>query len=1209
MAAYGVPDNHEIIEIERLRRLSVTDELTGLLNRRYFFNRLSQEISKSKRNKRPFSLLILDVDHFKEINDNYGHLEGDEVLRLISKAVLNSVRDMDIVTRYAGDEFIAILPEAQKEDALPVAYRILEETRKLTFTNAKTGTTFSVGLSIGLSTFPDDGSTATELIEKADRGLYSAKQGGRNRVGTTDEELAQAEKEIVFDGKIPNFIGRKEELERLRELYQSAANHELQVVLIAGEAGVGKTRLVNEFYSLITRENVQFLKGTCFDTKIPMPYQPFREALAGFIERDDYYGYSILRSLPESAKIEILKIIQGLDTKRLDITSSMPLDPVQDEYRLFDGIYQIFKKISEKGPIILLLDDIQWADVASLELFSYIVRNGHKDRMMLCLTYRPDEIMDGNVEKGVMASTLHKLSRVHRLERLTLSTFSKDHVAEMLNSIFKPYPCPKKLVDLVFMETEGNPFFVEELLKSLIENKLLEYNDSQIVLKSPETIKLPSSIKALVRDRIEKLPQELQELLVIAGTIGQEFSLKLLSVATGKNEGHIQDILDIGIDSNIIKEDFSASEEKFSFTHCKIKEVLYYSLRESKRERLHHKIAQAMEIVYYSTIEKHYEAIAQHYYLSRNKEKAFIYMLKCARKAKESYATYEAISYFTKTVDIYESFPDESKQQFSADYPFIALSLGNLYNIIGEYEKSLSWLEVAQKHNPDLYEVYISLGELLIKKGDYEKALEYFTIGLEKTTSEHALASIETNMSYVYFRISDFNKSEELAKKAIARLEKQNISLVTAEAYKNLGTVYYAKGMYAQAIHFYSKSLDISIQLNDKRAIANSYNNLGSVYYRKNDYDKALDHLQKCLSIREEIGDKSGIVYSYNNIGNIYYNRGEYENAEKYYLQCLEISTEIGEQAAITASHNNLGNVYLAKEQFNEASTHYFKALEISEKIGEKSSIARGYTGLGNVFFNTNEFQKAYEFYHKCYDVRELIGDKSGMAFACIHMAFSSISLGNFSDSKEFFARSSQLKDEIGDPQGSLTIQNQLIRLYMLLENYAEAKELLFAGLKKAQHLDLSEMLAEIWGLFTLLYIAENDGDSARKALLSMEKFAHAVQSTIPVLNFISFVKGKYALFCGYDKKALPLFERALKYRRIKTSDIEYGEIMLDYATALVHLNRFEEASEKLQAAEDFFKKIAMKNVLTRIKNLKKSIAAETSASPDQQNAEKISTQ
>ncbi|MEW6536266.1 MAG: tetratricopeptide repeat protein [Candidatus Auribacterota bacterium] len=1190
---YGVPENYdELNEIARLRRLSVTDELTGLLNRRYFFNRLSQEISKSKRNNRPFSLLILDVDHFKEINDTYGHLEGDEVLRVISNVLVQCVREMDIVTRYAGDEFIAILPEAIKEDAIPVAHRILEETRKLEFSNPKVaGATFTVAVSVGLSTFPHDGQTANELIEHADLGLYAAKQGGRNRVCCGSVSTEPAEPAISFDGIIPRFIGRSEEIRQLEEIYHRALEGNLQVVFVAGEAGVGKTRLVEEFLSRLNKDKIQLLKGTCFDTKIPMPYQPFREALASFIERDTYFGYALLRSLSEALKIEVLKVIPNLDTKRLGITSaSMGLDPVQDEYRLFDGIYQIMKKISQKGPLVLFLDDLQWADLASLELFSYIVRNGRNDRIMICITFRPEEIIDGNIERGSMASVIHKLSRVHRLDRINVTPLSKNHVAEMLSTVFHPHTCPKELIELVVNETEGNPFFIEELLKTLIENKDIKFEKNHLTIKPAETITLPSSVRDLVLDRIDKLPEELQEILTIAATIGQEFSLPLLSFITGKNEGHIQDILDNGMDANIIKEDFSSAEEKFSFTHCKIREVLYYSLRESKRERLHMKIAHALERLFHNELPNHYEDLAQHYYVTREKEKAFTYMLLCARKVQESYAIHESISYYMKAVSLYDNFSSELQFLHRDDFASITLALGTLFNITGEYEIALKWLNTCREIKDDSHEVYLSLGELHVKRGDYDKAMEMFKIALEKTTLNTALANIETNMSYVYFRVSNFNESERLAKKAIERLQDKALSLVTSEAYKNLGTVYYAKGHFAQAIEYYTKSLEISTLLNDKRSIANSYNNLGSVYYRQNNFDKALDHLQKCLVIREEIGDKSGIVYSYNNIGNIHYNLTDYDNAEKYYSQCLAISNEIGEQAAIIASYNNLGNVYLATEDFTSAAEHYQHSLELSEKIGEKASIARAYTGLGNVYINTNDYLKAYDYYQKCFVIREQIGDMSGMAFASIHMAFASISVGNFEKAEHHFITSGKLKEQINDLPGRLTIINQLIRLYLYTGKNDNARELLVEALDLARLLDQAEMLAETWGLYAILHINDGDTEKAKKAMHTMDKFANSISLTIPVSNFTSFVQGKYELAAHHYKQSLPLFERALKHRRVKNSDVEYGQIMLDFASALIHLQRYAEAAEKLHIAQDFFSKISMKEKLETIQEMKTSI-------------------
>jgi len=702
---------------------------------------------------------------------------------------------------------------------------------------------------------------------------------------------------------------------------------------------------------------------------------------------------------------------------------------------------------------------------------------------------------------------------------------------------------------------------------------------------------MPSSIRDLVMDRIEKLADELQEILMTAAAIGQEFSLKLLSVISDKNEGHIQDILDNGIDTNIIKEDFATSEEKFSFTHCKMREVLYYSVRESKRERLHLKIAKAMQKLYHNNLGKHYEDLAQHYYLSRDKKNAFKYMMLCGQKVQESYATHDAISYFNKTISIYGKFSDELKETFKIDYTTVILALGKLYNITGEYEKALHWLSLAADLDPNLYEAYLSSGEVYVKKGNYEKALDNFKTAMSKTNSDHALASIETNMSYVYFRMSDFNESEKLAKKAIKQLEDKKISLVSAEAYKNLGTVYYAKGIFPQAITYYSKSLEISTLLNDKRAIANSYNNLGSVYYRKNEYDKAIDHLEKCLEIREEIGDKSGIVYSYNNIGNVYYNREEYKNAEKYYLQCLNISKEIGEQAAITASHNNLANVYLARESFNDAEDHYQKSLEISEKIGEKSGVARAYTGLGNVCINKNNPEQAYEYYEKCYEIRKIIGDSSGMAFTGIHMAFVSVSLGDFKKAEQHFKQSGKLKKALGDYEGMLTISNQLTRLYIFSDNYEEAKKLLDASLGKAQSMNLSESLAEIWGLYSLLYIYTNKNKAdVKKSLQTMENFIHTIKPSLPISNFVSFVRAKYAIYSGDYKKALPLLDNSLNYRSVQNSDIEYGCIMLEYAIALTRLKRFAEASEKLHTAETFFTNISMKNKLEEISQLRKAM-------------------
>jgi two-component system, cell cycle response regulator len=164
---------------QEAQRLSVTDGLTGLSNYRYFQQAISREIERAVRFARPMGLLMLDLDHFKNVNDSHGHQVGDAVLIEIAERVRAEVREVDLVARYGGEEFTVVLPETDRGGAEHIAQRICERVRGRPLHAA--GVELRVTVSIGVAVLPDDGTTPSALIRAADEALYAAKAAGRDR--------------------------------------------------------------------------------------------------------------------------------------------------------------------------------------------------------------------------------------------------------------------------------------------------------------------------------------------------------------------------------------------------------------------------------------------------------------------------------------------------------------------------------------------------------------------------------------------------------------------------------------------------------------------------------------------------------------------------------------------------------------------------------------------------------------------------------------------------------------------------------------------------------------------------------------------------------------------------------------------------------------------------------------------------------------------
>jgi len=176
----------KVKEIKEMREeavfLSYTDDLTGIYNHRFLIGQLTREVERHKRYSTPLSLLMIDIDFFKHYNDTNGHLAGDQVLKAIAILIQRGVRQTDIVSRYGGEEFSAILTNTGKEGAFEIAERVRKNVADTRFPNESAQPNKDLTISVGVATFSPRISTLTDLIREADHALYRAKKGGRNRI-------------------------------------------------------------------------------------------------------------------------------------------------------------------------------------------------------------------------------------------------------------------------------------------------------------------------------------------------------------------------------------------------------------------------------------------------------------------------------------------------------------------------------------------------------------------------------------------------------------------------------------------------------------------------------------------------------------------------------------------------------------------------------------------------------------------------------------------------------------------------------------------------------------------------------------------------------------------------------------------------------------------------------------------------------------------
>lgn len=638
-------NNMEIFSIydqATLQRLVITDELTGLYNRRHFRQYLDYLKSEEGEEKLRFALIFLDIDNFKMYNDNYGHSCGDKILIEVAKILNKVVGDKGIVFRYAGDEFTIILPREAAGQAAKICEEIVNDL-ELEFPYKDFSSDLGkITMSAGYAYYPEEGGTFSEIIDIADKALYYAKKEGKGiyyggkGVAQVLERMKNNWPPVVYS---KDLVGREKELNQLRELVLDSRNGIGQVILIEGEAGVGKSRLMRHFAKSLRAGDYNIIIGECSNSTVMIPYHPFREGLSHCFEAKDPRMLQCYRSLDKVYRKELIKFIPSF--MRYETQEKIAADGEIDKFMLYQSILNLLVSLSKQLPIILILDDIHWADEASLNLIVYLAKQLENERILICTCFREEEAPNSNFYHLIKG-----MSRESKVKHMTLERLTREHLSLMIDKIFEPYKLSEEFKKWVHDESEGNPFYAEEIIKSLLEEGKITKKDSQAIVENYKKFSLPHSIKELILRRILRLSINEQRILGYASVIGQEFQLDLLYKLLEEDESYVLDVLEKARKAFIIKELHEGGAERFTFYHNKIRETIYLEMGFIRRKKLHLRLAELLEQLYSDNLEEVVETIAFHYDKAQKYDKAYKFSLWAAEKAIHLHSYKQAIRYY-----------------------------------------------------------------------------------------------------------------------------------------------------------------------------------------------------------------------------------------------------------------------------------------------------------------------------------------------------------------------------------------------------------------------------------------------------------------------------------------------------------------------------------------------------------------------------------
>ncbi len=447
-----------------------------------------------------------------------------------------------------------------------------------------------------------------------------------------------------------SYVGRVEERAGIAEAMVLARDGARQVVLLSGEPGIGKTRLASFAAHQAHAEGFVVCWGSCSE-ELAVPYEPWIEVCSQIVE---HAPQELLERHCKRHGGELSRFVRTLGERVDELPSPQTSDPETERYLLFSAVAALLEQVAQSAPVCLVLDDLHWADGQSVALLKHVVRTAEQEALQVIATYRDSDLGKDHPLGAVLAD----LRSVDGVQRIALHGLGSDEVAEIMTSA-AGHELDEDILRLaqeIATETDGNPFFVGEILRGLWESGALIFDEDsgRWSVDRSGAIALPESVREVIERRVERLGQDTLEVLRLAAVIGRVFDVELLESMLEIDESQLLDQLEAAVAASLLAE----SDERvgqFHFAHALINQTLYEGLGATRRARMHQRVAQALEDLYGEDPGDRLSELALHWRLaaaSVDKAKAAGYAVRAGQRALQSLAPAEAAKLFADAVEL-----------------------------------------------------------------------------------------------------------------------------------------------------------------------------------------------------------------------------------------------------------------------------------------------------------------------------------------------------------------------------------------------------------------------------------------------------------------------------------------------------------------------------------------------------------------------------
>jgi len=983
---------------------------------------LAAGITEAER--RPVTVLFADVVGFTGLAERLDPEELRSVMMSCFQALAEEIRYYDgFIEKFIGDAILAVFgaPVAHEDDperavkaALGMQAR-LQQLRTGMDASAVGALTMRIGINTGLVVAGavgegNDYGVVGDTVNVAAR-LQQSGAPGKVTIGEETYRLVRKSFEcrplgvVSLRGKTEPiqtfevvgpwkedrssreaeaqetpFLGREEELKQLMELFARARKGKTQVVSLIGEAGIGKSRLVREFLRRLAAEGLLSQLTLYQTTCSSLGSEAYRILIDFFrtcfaLTPEDSAAQARLKiatilhaiGAPSEPIVPVVERLLGFAAKE---SSLEYLDPEQLKRQLFLAVKEICQCQCRQRPVLLIVEDFQWADTASVELLRSLVDRVSDRPLMLLMAARPTAQMSMIYSANVDATAI-------RLQPLT----PEDSEA-LLESLVGPLLSPFQPVlrELVTRRATGNPFFLEEAARSLI--------DTGILIRTPEgarlcgdltNLEVPTTVQGVILSRLDSLDPGAKQLLLEAAVIGPSFELALLHHITARPQ-ELQTSLETLLRADLLTEvsGTAGRPTEYHFYNTLVQEVAYNSLLRKRRTALHGQIARTLERLHAQCLDEHLPELVHHFCLSDDHERALQYLLRFGDKAARIYANQDALSCYRRALELLEQQSNQSVRKAE-----VLEKLADAHSALGEPEAARESWEAALLLYDTLQEkerlaaIHRKIGLQWWSQGAREKALAHFREGLallgDETESVEA-ALLYQELGRLHFRIGDDQQAITWAQKALEVGQRLGAPEVLSQASNTIGVSLARRGELEEGIAKVEQSLQIALPHDLLPVACRAYTNLGMLLAAV-DRERALAYCHEGLALAKKIGDLSQQSWLYASMASSFCSLvGDCTQGIEAAEASIALDQQLGQRNHLPIPLILLAQIYQCQDKLEESKRYYMEACAIAEEVGEPQLLFPCYDGLATLHLALGDTAKAEEYLAKGQEICQRTG-------------------------------------------------------------------------------------------------------------------------------------------------------------------------------------------------------------------------------------------